>query len=131
MFNEQVIMSEIKEKKKLLNQKVGSLIEDTVTDTYTDILDILSAKIELAKLELSEQLADVISKIIILLVLLIASLYLVSAIAIFIGVLSGYPWLGYLIISSSIFLVILGLAKFKPDYLTLMIQKFLYLNQNS
>jgi uncharacterized membrane protein YqjE len=119
-------MEDLSEKKRKLNQKVTSLIEDTLNDTYTDILDIFSAKIELAKLELSEQLAEILAKVIVLLVFIIACLYLISAIGILIGDLTGYPWLGYFSISALFFIVITVLIKFKPDYLTEKIQYFLY-----
>lgn len=119
-------MEDLSEKKRKLNQKVTSLIEDTLNDTYTDILDIFSAKIELAKLELSEQLAEILAKVIVLLVFIIACLYLLSAIGILIGDLTGYPWLGYFSISALFFIVITILIKFKPDYLTEKIQYFLY-----
>ncbi len=124
-------MSNLDEKKQALNKKVSSLIENTVSDTYSDIHDIFTAKIELAKLELTEQLADILAKIIILIVLLIAGLYLVSALAIFIGDISGYSWLGYLLISLVIFIVSISLLHFKPEYLTDKIQQFIYRDQNS
>ncbi len=124
-------MSNLDEKKQALNKKVSSLIENTVSDTYSDIHDIFTAKIELAKLELTEQLADILAKIIILIVLLIAGLYLVSALAIFIGDISGYSWLGYLLISLVIFIASITLLHFKPEYLTDKIQQFIYRDQNS
>ncbi|WP_049756627.1 phage holin family protein [Chloroherpeton thalassium] len=108
---------------------VSDLIEDTISGTYSDLIDILSAKIEIAKLEVSEQLADIIANVVILIILLSGALYLSVSIAIFIGDLTGYPWLGYLIISGSIFTLVFILTKLKPDWLKSKIQTFILSSQ--
>jgi len=112
-----------------LRKDVGDLIEETVSDTYSDFIDILSAKIEIAKIEVSEQLADIIANMVLLIILLCGVLYLSASGAIFIGDITGYPWLGYLIISSVIFIIVFVLTKVKPDWLRTKIQDFILSNQ--
>lgn len=108
---------------------VSDLIEDTIAETYSDLIDILSAKIEIAKIEVSEQLADVIANVVILIILLSGVLYLSASAAIFIGDITGYPWLGYLVISGVIFIIVFVLTKLKPDWLRTKIQEFILSNQ--
>lgn len=103
---------------------VSSLIEDAVSTTYKDIIEIISAKIEIAKLEITEQLSGILSRFIVLIIALAGAIYLGAALSIFIGEVTGYKWLGYFIISLVFFLGVLVFGKLRPDWLKAVIEQF-------
>lgn len=96
---------------------VSSLIEDAVSTTYKDIIEIVSAKIEIAKLEVTEQFARFLSYFVVLTIALTGIIYLGAAFSIFIGEATGYKWLGYLIIGFIFSLIAVIFGMLRPDWL--------------
>ncbi|NTV45029.1 MAG: phage holin family protein [Chlorobiales bacterium] len=105
------------------SSSIPSLIEDAVSNTYKDILEIVSAKIELAKLEVTEQLAVLLSNFIVLTIALAGLIYLGAAFSIFLGEVTGYKWLGYLIIGLVFLICVLVFGKLRPEWLRSLIER--------
>ncbi|MBC8044480.1 MAG: hypothetical protein IAF08_13660 [Rhizobacter sp.] len=99
------------------NESVGTLVEKTVKETYDDTLEILSAKIAIAKLDISEMIADVAVAVVLAMILLIGMFYLFTAAAIFLGELFGRMSLGYLTMGSVVLAGALFFWKVKPEFL--------------
>jgi hypothetical protein len=104
---------------------VSALIEDAVSTTYRDIIEIVSAKIEIAKLEITTQLSGILSRFIVLIIALAGIIYLGAAFSIFIGEVTGYNWLGYFIVSLIFFLGVAVFGKLRPDWLRSAIERFI------
>lgn len=109
---------------------IPSLIEDAASNTYKDILEIVSAKIELAKLEVTDQLARALSYFILLILALAGSVYLGAAFSIFIGEVTGYKWLGYFLVAIVFLGVVFVFGKLRPDWLRSFIERSIIKNYN-
>ena len=104
---------------------IGKLIENTVTSSYEDILEIIEARVELIKIEITEKLAIAASLLIIAILFIAGLVYLVTTIALLIGELLGHYYLGYLIVSSFFLFTFLLFAKIQPELLKNLIHKIL------
>ncbi len=104
---------------------VGSLIDNTVTSSYEDLLAIIEARMELIKIEITEKLALVTSLIIIATLFIAGLVYLITTVALLIGELLGHYYLGYLIVSSFFLFTFLLFAKIRPELLKNLIHKIL------
>ncbi len=104
---------------------IAELITSTITESYDDLLDIIEAKAELIKIELTEKLAIVGALLITVILLLAGIVYLLSSIALLIGELLGHMYLGYLILSAGFLLSLLFFTKIRPALLKSMIHKIL------
>ncbi|ACF45478.1 MAG: phage holin family protein [Prosthecochloris sp.] len=104
---------------------IAELISNTITESYDDLLDIIDAKAELIKIELTEKLAIVGALLIMAILLLAGIIYLFTSIALLVGELLGHMYLGYLILSSCFLLCVLFFTKIRPSLLKNMIHKIL------
>ncbi len=104
---------------------LGSLIDETVTSSYEDILAIIDARMELIKIEITEKIAIAASLLIIAVILISGIVYLITTIALLIGELLGHYYLGYLIVSAFFLFLFLLFAKIRPDLLKNLIHNML------
>ncbi|MBF0586572.1 phage holin family protein [Prosthecochloris sp. N3] len=106
-------------------EDLAGLVSRTITDTYDDLFDIIDARIELVKIELTAKLATVAALLITAAILFAGIIYLIAAVALLIGELLGHYYLGYLIVSAVFLLTGLFLTKIRPDVLKNLIQTIL------
>lgn len=93
------------------------MILDTIESSYRDLSVIISAKIDLAKLDLAEIIASVLASLVIGLIGLIGGAYLLVALALFLGELLGRPSIGFLVMGMILSLVAVYLARVSPELL--------------
>lgn len=104
---------------------IHKLLEDTASSTVADVMDIIDARIELLKIELTEKIASVSVLVILGLILLLGIAYLVTTIALFAGELLRHQFLGYLLVSLVFLSCFLFLTRIKPFLLKNLIQNIL------
>jgi hypothetical protein len=104
---------------------IHKLLEDTASSTYTDVMDIIEAKIELLKIELTEKIAGVSVFVILGVILIIGIAYLITTFALFFGELFGHQFIGYLLVSLVFIACFIFLTRFKPLLLKNLIQNIL------
>ncbi|WP_156778012.1 phage holin family protein [Chlorobium ferrooxidans] len=107
------------------NTGIHKLLNETAVSTYEDIIDIVEAKIELVKIELTDKISLLSAVVILSVVLLIGLAYLITTLALLAGELLGHTWLGYLLVSFIFLSSFLFFAKIKPLLLRNMIQNIL------
>ncbi len=73
------------------------LLDETFSQSLDDVSDMLTAKIELAKLEAIELLAGVAANIVLVLISLMGALCLLIALALYLGEWFGQRSLGFLV----------------------------------
>lgn len=104
---------------------ITRLIEQNISSTYDDMIAIIEAKTELIKIDLTEKIAVVASLLILLLILLAGTAYLLSTVAVFLGELTGHPFVGYLAVSIFFFAMFALFTKVRPDFLKNFIHKII------
>jgi hypothetical protein len=104
---------------------IHKLLNDTAISTYEDIAEIVEARIELFKIELTEKISLVSAFIILSVILIIGIAYLVTTLALLAGELLGHTFLGYLLVSLLFLSSFLFFARFRPLILKNMIQNIL------
>jgi hypothetical protein len=104
---------------------IPKLLDDTVASTYEDVMDIIDAKFELLKIELTEKISVVAAVAILVVILIIGLIYLLTTVALLTGELLGHPFLGYLFVSILFLSSFLFFTKFRPILLKNVIQKIL------
>jgi len=116
-------------KEKSKHTGIHKIIEDTATSTYEDVIEIIEAKIELVKIELTEKISLVSAAVILGVILIIGITYMITTFALLTGELLGHPFLGYLFVSLIFLSCFVFFAKFKPLLLKNMLQNiFLSVN---
>ncbi|NTW70227.1 MAG: phage holin family protein [Chlorobiaceae bacterium] len=116
-----------KESTEVTRKNIGihKLLNETAVSTYEDVIDIVEAKIELVKIELTDKISLLSAVVILSVVLLIGLAYLVTTLALLAGELLGHTWLGYLCVSLLFLSCFVFLVKIKPLLLRNMIQNIL------
>lgn len=119
--------SKHKESTEVTRKNIGihKLLNETAVSTYEDFIDIVEAKIELVKIELTDKISLLSAVVILSVVLLIGLAYLVTTLALLAGELLGHTWLGYLCVSLLFLSCFVFLVKIKPLLLRNMIQNIL------
>jgi hypothetical protein len=107
------------------DKRTIDLIEGAFADTYDDLLAIFSAKIELLKLDMAEALASLAAALIVFAAAFAGVVYLMTAVAIFLGELFGKASLGYLTISLTMFVAVFALTKLAPTLLRNVLWKLI------
>jgi hypothetical protein len=110
---------------KRKNTGIHKLLNDTAVSTYEDIADIVEARIELFKIELTEKISLVSAFVILSVILIIGIAYLVTTLALLAGELLGHTFLGYLLVSLLFLSSFIFFARFRPLLLKNMIQNIL------
>jgi hypothetical protein len=110
---------------KRKNTGLHKILNDTVVSTYEDVVDIVEAKIELVKIELTEKISLVSAFVILSVILIIGIAYFVTTLALLAGELLGHLFLGYLLVSLVFLSCFVFFARFKPFLLKNMIQNIL------
>ncbi|NTV97803.1 MAG: phage holin family protein [Chlorobiaceae bacterium] len=101
------------------------LLEETASSTYADIMDIIEAKFELLKIELTEKLAFLSVFVILGVILIVGAAYLITTFALLLGELFRHQFIGYLLVSLVFFSCFLFLTRIKPLLLKNLIQNIL------
>lgn len=102
---------------KLAQKSVPQLIEDTLRETYEDTIEIVSAKIAMAKLDIADMIAAAAAALVTAIIGFIGLVYLFIAAAIYLGELLGRASAGYLVMGTVVLLIAAFFAKVKPDLL--------------
>lgn len=104
---------------------IPKLINETVSSIYEDVVTIVEAKTELAKIDITKKISVAASMFILAVLLLIGASYLATTIALLLGELTGHLFLGYLLASILFFACFFFFKKLKPELLPSMIQKII------
>ncbi len=110
---------------KLRRTGIHRLLEETASSTYADVIDIIEARIELLKIELTEKIAAVSVFIILGIILIIGIAYLITTFALLAGEFFRHQFLGYLLVSLLFLCCFVFLARIKPLLLKNLIQNIL------
>ncbi|NTW56507.1 MAG: phage holin family protein [Chlorobiaceae bacterium] len=104
---------------------IHRLLEDTASSTYADVIDIIEARIELLKIELTEKIAAISVFVVLGVILIIGIAYLITTFALLAGELFRHQFLGYLLVSLVFLCSFVFLARIKPLLLKNLIQNIL------
>lgn len=104
---------------------IPTLIEQSLTSTYEDVLAIIEAKTELVKIDLTKKISVAASLLMLVVVLLIGVAYLITTIAVLLGELTGHLFIGYLMVSLVFLSCFFFFIKIRPNILPNLIQKLL------
>ncbi len=97
--------------------RLTDTIADAIESSYRDISAIISAKIELAKLDVAEIIASVAASLLIAAVALIGVAYFMIAAALLLGEMFGKPSFGFLAMGMLMSVIAVYFAKFSPSTL--------------
>ncbi|PIO46924.1 MAG: hypothetical protein CMR00_12995 [[Chlorobium] sp. 445] len=97
--------------------RLTDVIADAIESSYRDISAIISAKIDLAKLDLAEIIAGVAASLLVAIIALISTAYLMIAVALLIGEWLGKPSLGFLTLGILTGLIAVYFVKVSPNTL--------------
>ncbi|GEM_PF-1688887 len=97
--------------------RLTDIIADTIESSYRDISAIISAKIELTKLDIAEMVAGVAAWLIIAVLALIGVAYFMIAAALLLGEMLGKPSLGFLAMGMLMSVIAVYFAKVSPNTL--------------
>jgi hypothetical protein len=101
----------------IAQKDLGDIVEQVITDSYDDITEIITAKIELAKLDIMEVFAALAAGLAIASVGLIGAFYLLTSLALFLGELFNSRSLGFLAVGTVMMLGAGVLIRVYPDFL--------------
>lgn len=102
------------------------VIADAIESSYRDISAIVSAKIDLAKLDLAEIIAGLAASLVVVLIATVSVACLMIAVALLIGEWLGKPSLGFLTLGIVIGLIAVYFAKASPNALKNFFWKLIF-----
>jgi hypothetical protein len=96
---------------------LAELLDETFSEALKDVSEIITSKIELAKLDVLETVATVASGLIIAVVAGVGGFYLLTSLALFLGEKFGRLSLGFLVVGVALTLAVTLIQLAKPDLL--------------
>lgn len=116
-------------RKQERGRSLGDRLEETAGKTWEDINEIIDARIELLKMELTVKVALIGAGVVLALLLVIGVGFLITTVAFFTGELFGHIYLGFLLVSVLFLALFVYLTKIKPQLLHQLLQQLLlYIN---
>jgi len=107
-------------------KSVIELLDETLSQSLDDFSDMLTAKVELAKLDAIELLSGIIAKVVLVLISLVGASCLFIAIALYLGELFGQRSLGFLAIGGVLIGAVVFINVFQPLWVRNLFLKFLW-----
>lgn len=102
------------------------LLDESVSQSLNDFSDILTAKIELAKLDALELLSSIAATIVIVLISLMGALCLLIALALYLGEIFGQRSLGFLSVGGVLIGAVVFIKVFQPLWVQNLFLKFFW-----
>jgi len=107
-------------------KSVIELLDETLSQSLDDFSDMLTAKVELAKLDAIELLSGIIAKVVLVLISLVGASCLFIALAVYLGELFGQRSLGFLAIGGVLIGAVVFINVFQPLWVRNLFLKFLW-----
>jgi hypothetical protein len=107
-------------------KSVIELLDETLSQSLEDFSDMLTAKVELAKLDAIELLSGIIAKVVLVLISLVGASCLFIALALYLGELFGQRSLGFLAIGGVLIGAVVFINVFQPLWVRNLFLKFLW-----
>jgi hypothetical protein len=107
-------------------KSVIELLDETLSQSLDDFSDMLTAKVELAKLDAIELLSGIIAKVVLVLISLVGASCLFIALALYLGELFGQRSLGFLAIGGVLIGAVVFINVFQPLWVRNLFLKFLW-----
>ncbi len=107
-------------------KSVIELLDETLSQSLDDFSDMLTAKVELAKLDAIELLSGIIAKVVLVLISLVGASCLFIALALYLGELFGQRSLGFLAIGGVLIGVVVFINIFQPLWVRNLFLKFFW-----
>ncbi len=102
------------------------LLDETLSQSLDDFSDMLTAKVELAKLDAIELLSGIAANIVLVLISLVGASCLFIALALYLGELFGQRSLGFLAIGSVLIGAVVFINIFQPLWVRNVFLKFFW-----
>ncbi len=102
------------------------LLDETLSQSLDDFSDMLTAKVELAKLDAIELLSGIAANIVLVLISLVGASCLFIALALYLGELFGQRSLGFLAIGSVLIGAVVFMNIFQPLWVRNVFLKFFW-----
>jgi len=107
-------------------KSVIELLDETLSQSLDDFSEILTAKIELAKLDAIELLSGIAANIVLVLISLVGASCLFIALALYLGELFGQRSLGFLAIGSVLVGAVVFINVFQPLWVRNVFLRFFW-----
>jgi len=107
-------------------KSIIELLDETLSQSLDDFSDLLTAKVELAKLDAIELLSGIAANVVLVLISLIGASCLFIALALYLGELFGQRLLGFLAIGGVLIGVVVFINIFQPLWVRNLFLKFFW-----
>jgi hypothetical protein len=107
-------------------KSIIELLDETLSQSLDDFSDLLTAKVELAKLDAIELLSGIAANVVLVLISLIGASCLFIALALYLGELFGQRSLGFLAIGGVLIGVVVFINIFQPLWVRNLFLKFFW-----
>ncbi len=107
-------------------KSVIELLDETLSQSLDDFSDLLTAKVELAKLDAIELLSGIAANIVLVLISLVGASCLFIALALYLGELFGQRSLGFLAIGGVLIGMVVFINVFQPLWVRNVFLKFFW-----
>jgi hypothetical protein len=107
-------------------KSIIELLDETLSQSLDDFSDLLTAKVELAKLDAIELLSGIAANVVLVLISLIGASCLFITLALYLGELFGQRSLGFLAIGGVLIGVVVFINIFQPLWVRNLFLKFFW-----
>ena len=107
-------------------KSIIELLDETLSQSLDDFSDLLTAKVELAKLDAIELLSGIASTVVLVLISLVGASCLFIALALYLGELFGQRSLGFLAIGGVLIGVVVFINVVQPLWVRNLFLKFFW-----
>lgn len=107
-------------------KSVIELLDESLSQSLDDFSDMLTAKVELAKLDAIELLSGIAATVVLVLISLVGALCLFIALALYLGEIFGQRSLGFLAVGSVLIGAVVFINVFQPLWVRDLFLKFFW-----
>jgi hypothetical protein len=107
-------------------KSIVELLDETLSQSLDEFSDMLTAKVELAKLDAIELLSGIASNLVLVLISLVGASCLFIALALYLGELFGQRSLGFLAIGGVLIGAVVFINIFRPLWVRNLFLKFFW-----
>ncbi len=107
-------------------KSVIELLDESLSQSLDDFSDMLTAKVELAKLDAIELLSGIAANIVLVLVSIVGASCLFIALALYLGELFGQRSLGFLAVGVVLIGAVVFINRFQPSFVRNLFLKFFW-----
>ncbi|MFN3344245.1 MAG: hypothetical protein ACK4XY_01370 [Chloroherpetonaceae bacterium] len=111
---------------RLHEKSIIELLDESLSQSLDDASDLLTAKVELAKLDAMELLSSIAANVVLVLISLVGASCLFIALALYLGELFGQRSLGFLAIGALLIGAVVFINIFQPLWVRNLFLKFFW-----